>query len=608
MFYLFIFLLIMNLYPQQATATEVSSSLSNADSGIIYTVSMNEPHTHYFEVSIQVPVLDNTEYTEFKLPVWTPGSYLVREFSRKIESVNANNEQQKSLSVKKINKNTWRVSNKNATQIVLSYRVYSFEASVRTSFLDDTHATINAASLCMYVAGHQKSPIKIRVQPYKTWKIVSTALPAVANEPHTFSATDYDLLVDSPIEVGNHQVVKFMAANVPHELLMVGPHNGDEQTMVKDIQKIVEEQVKIFNDHPCSNYTILQTNTEAMYGGLEHLNSTHLMYPRWDYQPASKYQRWLGLMSHEYFHLWNVKRLRPFALGPFNYEEENYTEMLWVAEGITSYYDDLVLRRADLMTEEQYLNVVADNINKVENNAGSKVEAVTQSSFDAWIKYYRPDENSENCCTNYYVHGAVLGTLLDLAILHHTKGQKKLDDVMRYMYEEYYKKQQRGFHDEEFQQAVEKIAGVSMTDFFQNHVSGTKTVDYNQYFGYVGLQLKNTNSKPTTDLGIKTKADGNRLVIVTVLRGGCGYSGGLSANDELLAIDNFRITNDAQLRTYLDTKKNGAEVDVLVSRNGMLTTVRIKLQNNSRFAGMLEALPNPTTAQKQLYKRWLSLQ
>lgn len=588
-------------HPAAHTSLPVAAAL------VSYRLSMPQPQTHYIEVEM---LIDDVPADSLlcKMPVWTPGSYLIREFSRKVESVRAyNTANQRPLSVQKTNKNTWAVATKGAQRVTIRYRVYAFELSVRTSFVDDTHATINPSSVCMYVEKHKNTPHHITIVPPKGWDTISTALDTVEKQAHTFVAPDYDLLVDSPIEVGNQRVIAFEAGGIPHELVIVGPHNGNETQMVADIQRMVDEERRMFDHHPCKRYVIFLLNTETLYGGLEHLNSTVLTYPRWEYAPESKYQRWLGLMSHEYFHLWNVKRLRPYELGPFDYDHENYTRLLWVAEGVTSYYDDLILCRTQLMKPDAYLGVVASNINNVSIPADT-VDSVTDSSFDAWIKYYRPDENTANCCTNYYTKGSVLGTMLDLAIMQHTNGKKSLEDVMRYMYQEYYLRQQRGYHDHEFRAAVEMLCGNKLDDFFDHNVSGTEPLDYNRYLAYVGLQLVNTSANNRqSNLSLSTKTDNGKYTIATTPANGTAYKAGLNVGDELLAIDGYRINSDQQMRTVLDSRKVGSVVQVTVSRTGILRTIAVTLDNELRPNYRIERRSDATEQQTALYKKWLSI-
>ncbi len=575
---------------------------STASPILTYHLSMPEPHTHYFEVETKISGLDQ-ETVDLKMAVWTPGSYLVREFARKVEGFEAQTGDSE-LDFKKINKNTWRIETAGSSEISVKYRVYSFEFSVRTSFLDASHAYINGASVFMFIDGHLDLPSTLHIQPHNNFNTISTALKPVDGDQWVLSVPNYDLLADSPIEIGTHKVVDFEAAKTPHHLALVGEGNYDEELLVSSIQKVVEECTNIFGDLPTDDYTFINFSTDGKYGGLEHLHSTCLMYPRWNYSPRPKLNRWLGLMAHEYFHLWNIKRIRPQVLGPFDYENENYTTLLWVAEGVTSYYDDHLLVRTGLMTEEEYLKVVAGNINSHENRPGKKVQSVTEASFDAWIKYYRSDENFNNCCISYYTKGAVLSTLLDLEILHNTKGKKSMDDVMRYMYDEYYKNQQRGFTDEEFQAAVEKFAGKELDPFFTSHVSGVEPIDYQKYFDYVGLTLENTADADKIALGVNLNSSNK---VTAVKRGSCGYESGLNVNDEIIAIDNYRVKSSDNIATLLARKSQGDQVDIMVSRGGEIMHIQTELHPAEHFSYKLSMVEKPSRTQKKLYKAWLKI-
>lgn len=579
-----------------------------AKPAIAYRVSMDTPHTHYFDVEMQIEQFSEKELV-IKMPVWTPGSYLVREFSRKVESFTAFDELGRRLPSEKTLKNAWKVQSKGSQKVLVKYRVYSFELSVRTCYLDSEHATIYGASLFMYVEGMEKEPLVVRIKPYKSWSNFATALDhaKVGNE-WVVQSPNYDMLVDSPMEVGNHEKHVFDAGGVAHELVLVGGGNYDAAQMIADIQKIVPTEAAIFGEHPCKKYVVFNYSTESLYGGLEHLNCCSLTYPRWDYQPSSKYGRWQGLMSHEYFHLWNVKRLRPLALGPFDYDNENYTHGLWISEGTTSYYDDLVLRRAGLLSVDAYLGIVAENINGLESKHGHKVQSVAESSWDAWIKYYRPDENSDNCSISYYQKGAVLTNLLDLEIMHQSNGERSFDDVLRKLYVTYYKEKGRGFSDEELQKAVEEVAGVSLQDFFERYVFGTDSIDYGKYFAYAGLECLPNLPKDGTklSLGIATKVENGRLIVTKTFWGQAGYEGGLNVNDELIGVDNYRVNSDSMLETLLGNKKAGDVVELIVSRSGVLKTLKITVDVSKHVPYKLVKGENLTELQAKIHKKWLS--
>ena len=401
-----------------------------------YTVSMPEPHTHYFEVEM---LFDNPgkDFIEVKMPVWTPGSYLVREFAKNVESFTASANNQR-IRFEKINKNTWRIYPQKAPQVKVSYKVYAFELTVRTSFLDADHGYINGASVFMYPDGLQNEPSQIKIVPYARWKVVSTALPAASgNQANTYTAANYDEVVDSPIEIGNHDVWQFDVNGVPHQVAMFGESNVNKEKFLADLKKVTSTAVRIMGDVPLNRYLFIIHNLGNSRGGLEHKFSTTLQVKQWGYGTPSGYRSILNLAAHEYFHLWNVKRLRPAGLGPFNYDAETYTPLLWVSEGFTSYYADLILRRSEINFNERYLESVAEQITDLENRPGARIQSASESSFDAWIKYYRPNENSPNAEISYYSKGTIIGLLLNLEILKRTNGQKSLDDVMRQMYQQY---------------------------------------------------------------------------------------------------------------------------------------------------------------------------
>ncbi|MEM9025001.1 MAG: peptidase M61, partial [Bacteroidota bacterium] len=374
----------------------------------------------------------------------------------------------KALDVTQQSKNTWQVATNGATEVTVNYRVYAFELSVRTSFLDASHAVVNGTSVFFYVDGQVDQPVTLEVRPDPSWKTVSTGLRNKEGATWEFEAVNYDELVDCPLEIGNHEVLTFSASGVQHEVAMVGRAEYDAEKITVDMAKVVDACTGVFGENPNANYTFIVLNGANRGGGLEHRNSTTLKMNRWAYRDG--YKGFLGLVAHEYFHLWNVKRMRPKALGPFDYENENYSRLLWVMEGFTSYYDEHLLHRAGFYTDEEYLQKVTSGINAIENQPGNLVQPVAQSSFNAWIKAYRPDENSRNVTISYYTKGGVVATLLNLEIMQATKGEKDLDDLMRYLYDTYYKRMDRGFTDAEMLQAVETVAGKKMGAFFDRFV------------------------------------------------------------------------------------------------------------------------------------------
>ncbi|RYF75837.1 MAG: M61 family peptidase, partial [Cytophagaceae bacterium] len=475
-----------------------------ATARVSYTLSMPQPQTHYFEVEMRLQNAAGATnarkngYIDVKMPVWTPGSYLIREYAKNVEGLVATAGGQRVKS-DKISKNTWRVYT-NSDDLTIRYRVYAYEFSVRNSFLDDSHGYLNGASVFLYTDALKNQPLTVQITPFPGWKKVSTGMKSVSATAFTYEAPNYDILVDSPIEIGNHSTFTFTASNVPHTVAMYGngPLDYNAEKLAADYKRVCETAATVVGEHPCTDYTFLVHHTNQGGGGLEHLNSTTLQTNLTAYATERSYKGFLTLVAHEYFHLWNVKRIRPIALGPFDYENENYTHMLWLSEGCTSFYEDYILRRAGFHTPEEYVKIVAGDINGIENQPGNQVQSAAESSWDAWIKYYRPNENSANSTVSYYSKGAVLGSLLNLAILSGSNGQRSMDDLLRFLYNEYYKKQKRGFTDDEFRKAAEQIAGTSLTNFFEKGVNGTGPIDYNTYFEPVGMRLINTGP-PSTD-------------------------------------------------------------------------------------------------------------
>ncbi|WP_242928308.1 M61 family metallopeptidase [Pontibacter vulgaris] len=589
---LFLFFLLYFYHAAAALAADIK-----------YTLSMPEPHTHYFEVEMELQGA-RKKYIDYKLPVWAPGSYLVREFAKNVESFEASDKAGKALSAQKINKNTWRVYSNKADVVRVKYKVYAFELTVRTSFLDASHGYVNGTSMFMYPDGYQKENGTLVVKPYKGWNKVSTGLKSTGNFTYTFP--DYDILADSPLEIGNHEVLQFTANGIPHEVAMYGEGNYDAKRLTADMKKVTEEAISVMGELPVERYVFIVHNLQRGGGGLEHLNSTTLQTTRSSYGTESGYTGFLSLVAHEYFHLWNVKRLRPFPLGPFNYDQENYTSLLWVSEGITSYYDDLIARRAGMISPQRYLDVVAGSISSVENTPGNKIQTVSESSLDAWIKYYRRNENSNNAEVSYYTKGGVMGQLLNMEIMKSTKGEKSLDDAMRYMYNKYYKKLNRGYTEKEFQEAVELMAGKKMDAFFRDYINGTKTPDYNSYFEAAGLKLVNVNEgSKEINWGAATSQTNGRNVITSVARGSSSWDGGLNVNDEIIAIDGYRV--EGNVNSFLAGRAIGEKVEVLVSRDGKLLTLEVPLVQDKNVRYRFEQVQNPTELQQKIFKKWLKI-
>ncbi len=571
---------------------------------IEYVVSMPNPDTHYFDVKVHLKGYGKDQ-VDFKLPVWTPGSYLVREYAKNVESFTAVTGDQKALNFHKKNKNTWSVDKAKNEDVTVTYKVYAFEGTkVRMSYLDESHAFIMANTLLMYVDDLKDSSAILKINVPGQWKKVSTTLQPTGRASNEFEVPSYDILVDSPIEIGNHEIIQFSAAGIPHEVIMYGAENYDPDRIKEDLTKIVEKATAIFGSNPNDEYKFIVHHSEDGGGGLEHYNSTVLGVKRWAYGSADSYNSFLALAAHEYFHLWMVKRLKPKVLDQIDYDEEVYTDLLWVMEGFTSYYADQLMLRAGFYDEDAYLKKLTRAITLLENTPGAQVQSVADASFDTWIKYYRRNENSNNNQISYYNKGLILGALLDLEVIHGSKGKKSLDNVVDGLYQHFYVKQGKGIVAEDVKNAVEEASGASMDYFFENYVSGTTDIDYNRYFEYAGIHLKSMVSKNSKSIGLNFSNQGNAAMVTSVVRGGSAYDNGIYAGDELISINGFRV-KPSNFQAMINRIEIGEKAEILVSRKGIIKTVQVEIRENLRTGYSYELDKSKSKLQERVYKKWL---
>lgn len=572
---------------------------------IRYTLNFPAPQTHYVEVTATVPTGGRPD-VELMMAVWTPGSYLVREYARNIEAVTASGAGGRALDVDKSKKNHWRIATGGASAVTVKYRVYCREMSVRTNWVEADFALLNGAPTFMTLADLAPRPHEITINPAAGWKRSVTALPTMSGGDHRYKAVDYDTLVDSPIVIGNPAVYDFEVDGKKHSLVNVGEAGVfDGARAARDLETIVKEDRRLWGFLPYDRYVFFNLITESG-GGLEHKNSTVLMTNRWSTRTRRAYLSWLQLASHEYFHAWNVKRLRPAELGPFDYENENITRSLWVAEGFTDYYADLQVLRAGLQTRDEYLDDLSSTIELLQTTPGRLVQSAEMASFDAWIKYYRPDENSNNTSISYYTKGTVIAFLLDAKIRKATNGAKSLDDVMRVAYEKF--SGPKGYTQQDFRAVIEQVAGRSLKDFWEAAVEGTSELDYTEALDVFGLRFRAASSLQDRAsrawLGITTRNDNGRLVIAQVQRGAPADVAGLNVDDEIVAIDEFRVRAD-RLDNRLEQYRNGDKVSVLVARREQLVRVPVTFGAEPQKAWRLEMNPTATETQRHLLDSWL---
>ncbi len=570
---------------------------------ISYTLKMPRPQNHYFQVEMQVEQLKQKTAT-VKLPVWAPGSYLVREFSRHLNQVKAYSLQGAALPIIKKTKNAWEIDLKGQTAFVVKYEVYAFELSVRTSFLDETHGFVSGPSMFMYLDGHKETGGELLVQPHASFKRVSTGLTLKSlmkqGNNQTFTFENYDQLVDCPIEIGNQYEFDFEAAGVKHTVAMYGEGNFDPERLKADMAKIVEEETKVVGVNPNKRYVFIVHNVVGGDGGLEHCNSTVLSVDRWTYE-GSNYINFLNLVAHEYFHLWNVKRIRPIELGPFNYDQEVYTNYLWVMEGFTSYYDELILRRCGFYSQEEMMKKIQIAVNYVESSVGARVQPVAHASFDAWIKAYRPNENSSNTTMTYYSRGLVIAAVLDAMIIKQSNGTECLDHLMKDLYETYYVAKNRGFTDAEFKACLAKHTGQDMAEFFQKYIDGTEVIPYAMYFLPLGVDVSDVGGvKPV--FGANVSEEGGKVRIKSIRANSAAEDAGLSVNDEVIACMNYRV-DKAMLDALMNGASIGDEFELTIARDQLMRKVIVKITGQKKSSFIFTN--RHTDATLPLYTYWL---
>ena len=530
---------------------------------MFYEIAMPEPANHLFEITLLInldqidkKLLSDHQLT-LKMPVWTPGSYLVREYSRHVQDFSASTQDHKILNWQKTSKNCWQIAlptSKKGQEIIVKYRVYANELTVRTNHLDATHGYFNSAALLFYIAGIEKQPIQIQIitPPHFTCWQVTTPLPRIAEQPPTFLAPDFDTLVDSPFEIGEQQIFDFSVQGKKHQLVIYGAGNIVPNKIIPSIEKIIEEEAKIFGGLPYDHYIFLLHLSGDSYGGLEHKDCCSLIYPRLGFHQTEKKERFLQLVAHEFFHLWNIKRIRPKELETFDYDQENYTPALWFSEGATSYYDLLIPQRAGIYNAKVFCKNISQEITQLQTIPGRKIQTVSESSWDAWIKLYRRDAYSNNNQISYYLKGELVTFLLDLKIRAEHNNTRSFDDVMRQLWQDF-GKDEIGFTAVQLQAVIENIADADLHDFFDKYVHGTEELPFEEYLEPFGLQLK-IDFADIPFVGWQVATENGKEIVKFVESNSPAQLAGIDAGDQLLAINGWKVTADKlgdRLREYI---------------------------------------------------------
>jgi predicted metalloprotease with PDZ domain len=610
---------------------------------IHYRITPKHPAAHLFEVTMTIATPDPNGQ-RLSLPVWIPGSYMVREFARNLSRVSAYAGGH-AIACEKIDKATWQCAPVDEP-ISVTYEVYAWDLSVRAAHLDETHGFFNGTSVFLFAESFRDSPCEVEIvrptgEKFTDWRI-ATSLTVKPKYPRAFSAENasngmpvkdfgiftadsYDDLIDHPVEMGTFTHASFEACGVTHHIAITGRYRADVPRLCADFKLFCEAQIRLFEPHtaaaPMAEYWFLITVLGEGFGGLEHRASTALIVSRDDLPLANEprvtagYRKLLSLASHEYFHTWNVKRILPAAFTPYPLDREAYTTQLWFFEGITDYYDDLMLTRAGLITPLEYLEVEAENIGRVMGQHGRTRQTVAESSFDAWIKYYRQDENAVNSIVSYYQKGAIIGLALDLTIREKTANTKSLDDVMRALWQRH-GKLGVAVPEGDIEKTASEIAGVDLSDFFSEAVYSVADIDLAKLFATVGVTLTwrpngasiaapKMAERTLPALGAKVVSDSNGdAKLSQVFTGGTAMTAGLSAGDTILAVDGLRV-NAATLERRIKSYDVGSALAIIACRRDEVFHVTLTLQAQTVMTCVLTVADVPATAKARRLS-WLT--
>ena len=578
----------------------------SAHAQLNYQIDLSQTAHRYIHVTLEFEAEDDE--TELMMAVWTPGSYLVREYARHIDSMTVTDQNGEPLKYRKTRKNRWAVETDDANLVKVSYRLYCNEESVRTNFVNHDYAVLNGAPTFITIPDRLEQEHIVSLEMAPGWNRSATSM-ARDDAPHVYIAKNFDELVDSPIVAGNIQVYPFEVGDVQHQLVNIGEQGlWDGSQAASDLKKVVLAHQEMWGTIPYDRYLFLNVLSGGG-GGLEHDFSTLVISSRWSYREKSRYQRWLSLCSHEFFHTWNVRRLRPKPLVKYDYENEAYTDGLWIAEGITSYYQDLALMRAGLISKSKFMSGLSSEIESVQRTDGRKFQSLRDSSFDTWIKFYRPDENSRNTRISYYAKGAVVAFLLDMKIRELTDNEKSLDDVMRKMFSRYSKK---GFTSANFRSVASKIAGEKLDDWFANAIDSTNELEYDSSLTFIGIEIPEAviqqddeDAKPSRGGRPTIGATFSGNQISRVRPDSQAWQLGLAPGDEVLAVNGFRLTGSFsdRLRQY----EVGDRVELLISRDEKLFSETVNLEQRTTKDWSIRWISRPSDEQSERIDAWLEI-
>jgi len=581
---------------------------------IAYRLSMPRPTSHLFEVQIivELPEELKDKPLQFQMPKWSPGRYAVFDFAKNVQEFRAN------APVTHIDDQTWTVAPSGSTSLKISYKVFGNDLSGTFSQLDNRHANYNGGSIFMYVVGHKPDPVKLSIQAPTGWKIVNGRTDRPGQTEWEFP--NWDIMIDTPTEIAPDWTQDDFEVDGKKYHVVVhsfGPEGGKRPALVKDIEKIVRAETAMWGPPEFEEYTFLIhfAADDHSGDGMEHLTSTQIIEPGALGEPGV-YESALDTVAHEFFHVWNVKRLRPQELGPWDFTRPLATRGLWIAEGFTNYYGHLMSRRAGIFDDKKFLARESQTITRIERAPGSHLMSAEESSLSAPFLDDAPHAqatNLENTAISYYPKGELIAMVMDLLVRGRTGDKVSLDDVMREMYDELYLKSPnssyylrgRGYQTQDLERVVSRRSGVDFSDFFKRYIRDTEVLPYDEAFAYAGLRLVRTQAKEPYDAGLGIEFEGRTAIIDAVRNGSPAEDAGLQSKDEIISLAGKKIVEDSW-RNTLARFKPGDSVPVIVKRDRRTITANIVLGRPERFDYMIEEKPDATVEQKALRAAWLN--
>jgi predicted metalloprotease with PDZ domain len=563
-----------------------------------YTIGLYEPQTQYVEMTATFADLDGVAL-DVHLPTWRPGKYLILDMVGTLTGVHAFAPDRSPRTIAKTSKSTWRIDLAGSDHVTIAYRVYANSLGDRTRHVDDTHAFLDGSAVFLYSDESRNKPSRVTVHAPDGWR-TATGLRAQNGSNNVFLAPNYDVLADSPFEIGLHSLIEFDVDGVPHEVVIWGDDDFDPVFFKQDFAAIVAAQRDVFGEMPYDRYVFLIHAVPGAGGGTEHYNSTIMQTSPGRFATKSSFRGFLGLVSHEMFHTWNVKRLRPAGLSPYDYLHENYTKLLWVSEGSTSYYGALTLVRAGITKPDSYLSSLARSIGFMDRNIGATVQSLEESSFDAWTKFNRSTPDSPNTTVSFYGKGALVSLLLDMELRGRTDNAVSFDTVMRDLYENF-PLEGTGFTPTDLQNTVERLSGSSFDPFFKQYVRGTAPLPMADALSAAGLELKKGEGEDKPYAGFSVSGSNNSVRRVNA--DGPAYRAGLNVGDEIIALNGQRMTGD--LDKLLKDTNPGDPITLLFFRRDDLRELTFTLDGRNDGRLTLKRVNEPTESQKRVYESWL---